>query len=59
MLMAEDTKDTKTEDIQDKSNDIRYPPIEVAEARIKQALLRYKVTVERVTPTSDKEKVRL
>lgn len=57
--MARDTEDSKTEDIQDKPSDRRYPPIEVAEARIKQALLRYRVTVERVAPTSEKEKVRL
>jgi len=53
------TEDTKEKDVKEESEEKRYPSIEVAEARIKQALLRYKVTVDRVTPTSEKEKVRL
>ena len=52
-------EDTKEKDVKEESEEKRYPSIEVAEARIKQALLRYKVTVDRVTPTSEKEKVRL
>jgi len=55
--MTEDIEDTKNKDIERESREKHYPPIEVAEARIKQALLRYRVTVERVTPTSEKEKV--
>ena len=54
--MAKGIKDTN---IQKELSNKRYPPLEVAEARIKQALLRYRVTVERVTPTSEKEEVRL
>ena len=53
------TEDTKEKDVKEESKEKRYPSIEVAEARIKQALLKYKVTVDRVTPTSEKEKVRL
>ena len=67
MLMTEDNEETKTEDSEDtKTEDTGgelgnkyYPPVEVAEARIKQALLRHKVKVGRVTPASEKEKVRL
>ena len=53
------TEDTKEKDVQEESEEKRYPSIEVAEARIKQALLKYKVTVDRVVPTSEKKKVRL
>ena len=55
--MAKDIEDTKDEDIKRELSENRYPPVEVAEARIKHALLRYRVMVERVTPTSEKEKV--
>jgi len=55
--MAKDIEDTKDEEIKKELRENRYPSIEVAEARIKQALLRYRVMVERVTPTSEKEKV--
>jgi hypothetical protein len=54
-----------TENIENKNSqkafdkDRHYPTVEVAEARIKQALLRYKITIERTTPTTEKEKVRL
>jgi len=52
-------EDTKERDVKKEVREKRYPSLEVAEARIKQALLKYKVTVDRVTPTSEKEKVRL
>ena len=55
--MAKDIEDKKDKDIKKELRESHYPPIEVAEARIKQALLRHRVTVERVTPTSEKEKV--
>ena len=53
------TEDTKDKAVGGESEERRYPPLDVAEARIKQALLKYKVTVDRVTPISEKEKVRL
>ena len=46
-------------DVQKELSSSYYPPIDVAEARIKQALLRHKVRVERITPTQEKGKVRL
>jgi len=52
-------EDTKGKDVKKELRERRYPSLEVAEARIKQALLKYKVTVGKVTPTSEKEKVRL
>lgn len=57
--MAEDIEETKDKDIKKELRENRYPPIEVAEARIKQALLRHRAMVARVTPTSEKGKVRL
>ena len=36
----------------------RYPSVEVAELRIKQALLKYKVIIEKTKPIKE-EKVRL
>jgi len=57
--MTEDIEDTKNKDIERESGQKYYPPIEVAEARIKQALLKHKAMVARVAPTNEKEKVRL
>lgn len=57
--MAEDIEETKDKDIKEELRENRYPPIEVAEARIKLALLRHRAMVARVTPTSEKRKVRL
>lgn len=60
MPITEDTtEDTEEKDVEEEAVEKRYPSIQVAEARIKQALLKYKVTVDRVVPTSEKEKVRL
>lgn len=58
-MTTEDIKDTKDKDVEEELRERRYPSIEVAEARIKQAILRYRVTVERTTPTTEKKKVRL
>lgn len=55
--MTEDIEDRKNKDRERELGEKRYPPIEVAEARIKQALLKHKAMVARVTPTSEKEKV--
>ena len=56
-LMTEDIEDTEDGDVKRELSEKRYPPVEMAEARIKHALLRYRVMVGRVTPASDKEKV--
>lgn len=55
--MTEEIKDTKNTDIEREPGGKHYPPIEVAEARIKQALLKHRAMLARVTPTSEKEKV--
>ena len=49
------TNEDKKVELKDK----RYPSPEIAEARIKQALLRYRIAVERNAPATEKEKVRL
>jgi len=49
----------RVEDIRDEPRERRYPSVAVAEARIKQALLRYKAMVDRVAPSREKGKVRL
>ena len=36
-------------------SDRRFPSVEVANARIKLALLKYKITLERVAPSKGKE----
>ena len=53
------TEDAKDKDVKGELKGKHYPSVEVAEARIKQALLRHRAMVERVTPASEKEKVRL
>ena len=57
MARIEDDSDSNAQEHFDEERN--YPPIEVAEARIKQSLLRYKVAVEKTMPTAEKEKVRL
>lgn len=59
MATAEDGKETKDKDTQKESREGRYPSPEVAEARIKQALLRYRVVVDRVAAMQEEKKVRL
>ena len=59
MGTTDDAEDTEDRDVKGDSVEKRYPSLEVAEARIKQALLRYRVTVERSTPTTETQKVRL
>lgn len=53
---SEDNKDNNDRKHFDKERG--YPTVEIAEARIKQSLLRYKITVEKAMST-EKEKVRL
>jgi len=50
---------TNNKDAQKELVDSHYPPLDVAKARIKQALLKYQVRVGRTTPTQEKGKVRL
>lgn len=52
-------EDTEVRDEKDESKERRYPSVDIAEARIKQALLKYRVMVDRITPSGEKEKVRL
>lgn len=58
MVMMENSK---TKDINKESVEQRFPPLEVAKARIQLALLRYKVAVGKAESASkkEKEKVRL
>ncbi len=58
-MTTKDIKDTKDEAAKEELRERHYPSVEIAEARIKQALLRYKVAVERTTPMDEEEKVRL
>ncbi len=51
--------DAEKEDLKEDLHEKHYPPVEVAEARIEQALLKYAVSVDKATPPKKESKVRL
>ena len=60
-MMPEDEDRSEDRDTEKEAGDKQYPSLDVAEAKIKQALLKYQVRIQRVTPREEdtEEKVRL
>ena len=57
--MVQISENTEVRNEKNESDERRYPSVEIAKARVKQSLLKYKVMVDRFTVSSEKEKVRL
>jgi len=59
ILVIEDIEDRGTGDEKAELREKHYPSVEIAEASVKQALLRHKIKIDRLMPRTEKEKVRL
>lgn len=57
--MAENNEHNKDMNVREKQSERRYPSLEVAEARLKLALLRHKAMVERTRLSIGEEKTKV